>query len=514
MCSRSIPRQRWLARRLGLAVAVGLFLALTPLAGAATSVEERVAAVVGPDAEHRIAAAAEAGDLGAEAVSYLVEGLDHEDPFIRRAAHEALERIVMRAGRPGADEERQAVAQALAEALEDAPSTQRQREILHFLSLCGGQREAAAIAPLLLDPALVDAACYALIRNPSRAAARALASAAEEADEPRIRRVIVHALAQIAADHTEETLRGLAADNDPATAMAAIGALARLGAPPPRERTQASGSRREVINAVLRVAAVEAERGNVERAQYFYTMVHHMAPAPHQLAASLVGLGQIASEQVLSLGLAHLITPGVSAIVIQALSETGFEETDERLASAYEVVTPASQGAILRILAARDASELEELLARARDSESAEVRLTAAQLLGEPPSVETALEALREGSSFARASAMDACLALAVEADAEEARSLYEAVAAAPGPVSRRLEALEALAELGDPASLEAVEALLEAEGVAEAAAKALATLWLQHPDAEQARQALEALAAEPPSGDAGAAAEEALESL
>ncbi len=170
--------------------------ALLIIAGvAAHAIEDDIEAIVGPDAEARFEAAADAGPLGAEAVEPLVPHLDDEDGEIRRAAREALQRIVMHAGRPDADDERAAVAQALAACLTDDYTVDQRREALELLSMCGGEDEVEAIEPLLRDPELIQAACRALVRNPSHESVRALVRALDGADEE-MAKEIAHALAQ------------------------------------------------------------------------------------------------------------------------------------------------------------------------------------------------------------------------------------------------------------------------------------------------------------------------------
>ncbi len=175
-----------------------MMLAATLLMGtslAASAIDDAVEAIVAPDAEARFDAAADAGELGADAVEPLAPYLDHEDGEIRRAAQQALERVVMHAGRPGADDERAEVAQALTECLTEDYTVHVRREVLHLLSMCGGEDEVAAIEPLLHDPELMQAACRALVRNPSHESVRALVRALDDADEETARE-IAHALAQ------------------------------------------------------------------------------------------------------------------------------------------------------------------------------------------------------------------------------------------------------------------------------------------------------------------------------
>ncbi|MFO7776027.1 MAG: hypothetical protein R6W89_09540 [Candidatus Hydrogenedentota bacterium] len=155
------------------------------------------------DGEERFEAVQNAAELGAEAVEPLAVHLDAENVVIRRAARQALESIVHHAGRPQADEEQRAVARALAECLDDEHTVAVRREVLHLLAWCADHREVEAIAPWLEDPELVDAACYALVANPSRASVRALVNALDRVEDEASRTSIIHALAQKANAATE-----------------------------------------------------------------------------------------------------------------------------------------------------------------------------------------------------------------------------------------------------------------------------------------------------------------------
>ncbi len=175
---------------LGLAAAVALMAAAPALAA-------DVETIIGEDVdgEARFEAVHNAGELGTEAVAPLAAELNAENTLIRRAAREALEVIVHHAGRPGAEDERRAVADALAEVLAEDHDTAVQREVLYVIGYCADQRHVDAIAAFLNDPELADAACFALVLNPSRASVRALVNAFAEADEDTAP-IIVHALAQ------------------------------------------------------------------------------------------------------------------------------------------------------------------------------------------------------------------------------------------------------------------------------------------------------------------------------
>ncbi|MFP4171987.1 MAG: hypothetical protein ACLFV4_03650 [Candidatus Hydrogenedentota bacterium] len=99
------------------------------------------------------------------------------------------------------------MAGALAECLDDEYTVAVRREVLHFLAWCAEYHEVDAIAPWLGDPELGDAACYALVANPSRASVRALVNALAHVEDEASRTSIIHALAQ-KANAATEPLRG------------------------------------------------------------------------------------------------------------------------------------------------------------------------------------------------------------------------------------------------------------------------------------------------------------------
>jgi HEAT repeat protein len=158
---------------------------LAAIAGAATgavtaaekgSVDELIARIKDKDDAVRGAAWQSAGPLGAPAVKPLAAVMTDAELEVARAAKRALWKIVRHAGRPGADQERRAVAKELLALLEGQPTVVR-REALWMLSEIGSDDAVKLIASLLSDRDVREDARAALERIPGKQSLAALRSA-------------------------------------------------------------------------------------------------------------------------------------------------------------------------------------------------------------------------------------------------------------------------------------------------------------------------------------------------
>lgn len=148
------------------------------------NVQELITRIRDKDDKVRTAAWLDAGPLGAAAVPPLVELMTDADTEVVRAATRGLWRIVRHAGRPGADDERRAVAAALGRTLKGSPSTAVGREVLWMVSEIGGDESVEAVAPFLRDESLREDARMVLERIPGDASVAALKTALAAAADP------------------------------------------------------------------------------------------------------------------------------------------------------------------------------------------------------------------------------------------------------------------------------------------------------------------------------------------
>jgi hypothetical protein len=125
-------------------------------------------------AEARTKAWIGAGPAFATAVNALAEVMTDKDMEVARAAKRALWQIVHYTGRPGADKERQAVADKLAGLLGDGQPVAVRREVLWMLSEIGRKKAVEPIAALLTNKELREDARMVLERIPDKSSVAAL----------------------------------------------------------------------------------------------------------------------------------------------------------------------------------------------------------------------------------------------------------------------------------------------------------------------------------------------------
>ena len=123
-----------------------------------------------------------AGPYGAAVVKPLAALMGDGNFELARKGKRALYLVVRRAGRIGADEERQAVERELIVVLGSGPSRVRQ-EVVWMLSEIGSAGAVEAMAALLADQELREAARCALTRLPAPGAVTALKAAFATAPE-------------------------------------------------------------------------------------------------------------------------------------------------------------------------------------------------------------------------------------------------------------------------------------------------------------------------------------------
>jgi len=146
-------------------------------------VAELIGKIKDSSAEVRAKAWLGAGEAGAAAVNALAEVMTDKDLEVARAAKRALWRIVHYTGRPGADEERQAVADKLAGLLGDGQPVAVRREVLWMLSEIGQKKAVEPIASLLANKELREDARMVLERIPDKSSLAALRAGFKSAPE-------------------------------------------------------------------------------------------------------------------------------------------------------------------------------------------------------------------------------------------------------------------------------------------------------------------------------------------
>ncbi len=147
-----------------------------------TDIQGLIERIKSPDDAISGAAWQSAGPYGAAVVRPLAALMGDGNFELARKGKRALYLVVRHVGRPGADEERQAVERELIVVVGSGPSRVR-REVVWMLSEIGSKRAVKAMAALLTDPELREDARCALTRLPAPAAVTALKAAFANAPE-------------------------------------------------------------------------------------------------------------------------------------------------------------------------------------------------------------------------------------------------------------------------------------------------------------------------------------------
>ena len=147
------------------------------------AVDELIAKIKDSSPEVRTQAWLGAGGVGAAAARPLSEVMTDQDLEVARAAKRALWKIVHHAGRPGAQDEKRAVASELVGLLDENPPVPVTREILWMLSEVGQREAVQPMAHLLTNGDLREDARMALERISGRRSLAALRTAFEAAPD-------------------------------------------------------------------------------------------------------------------------------------------------------------------------------------------------------------------------------------------------------------------------------------------------------------------------------------------
>lgn len=153
------------------------FAAGAASAASGKGVAELIGKIKGSNAEVRTKAWQVAGELGAAAVGPLAEVMTADDLEVARAAKRALWQIVRYTGRPGADKDKQGVAQELAGLLGGKTPIPVRREVLWMLSEVGEKQAIEPIAELLGHKELREDTRMVLERIPGKASLAAIRAA-------------------------------------------------------------------------------------------------------------------------------------------------------------------------------------------------------------------------------------------------------------------------------------------------------------------------------------------------
>ncbi|HUW18804.1 MAG TPA: HEAT repeat domain-containing protein [Sedimentisphaerales bacterium] len=145
------------------------------------AVDELLTRIVQGSDEVRTEAWLSAGEIAAPAVKPLAALMTDKELEVGRAAKRGLWKIVRRAGRPGAGQEKKAVTAELTLLLGQEQPIAVRREVLWMLSEIGGDESVAPIAALMSNTELREHARMTLERIPGAKSLAALKTAMKNA---------------------------------------------------------------------------------------------------------------------------------------------------------------------------------------------------------------------------------------------------------------------------------------------------------------------------------------------
>ncbi|HVR75522.1 MAG TPA: hypothetical protein VMT52_14395 [Planctomycetota bacterium] len=448
-------------------------------------VDALLSKVASADKDVRFEARAAAAALGAPAVRPLVRVLSEGPPGVaderlRReaeiTARAALELAVHHAGRPGADSERDLVAAELARALDDGPPTAVKRELLHLVAFLAGDASVSAVAKHLgdADRHVRETARLALERIPGTAAAAALVAGIQSRPEEE-RADLVFSVGKKGDPSLEPFLSGVAGKGGGNAALAALEALARIGAAGSESAFEASlaktgaPGRAAVFREYLRLADNLAAAGKGDAAAKIYRKALVEAPLDHQRERALFQLASkapgdaAAGMEVVITGLADP-AERVRALALARIDELQGPEVLSRLTNAYPEAGPELRASLLRAIASKSPEAARPLLEGARDSSHEELKVTALDIEGklEDPALEPLyLKLAGDGSPGIRPVAMKGYLLLA-RRQVRHAFEMYGRALETATEDEDRAAALRGLISLGEPEALETLAGLFK----------------------------------------------------
>lgn len=326
-----------------------------------------------------------------EIVDRLLLDMASADLPRREAAERELETLCLRAGQPGADDERTALVRVLCARLERSQPVGARAWIVRQLGLIGDAEAVPTLAQLLNDgdEQVRQVARQALAVNPAPAAGGALRDALAAAESTTLQVALLNALASRGDAENEGLFNELAQSSDPDVKLAAIAALGTLEAKPVRlfwyERVRNPAIQAAVADAWLRWAEARHAAGQTEAAREVFEHVWKMDVPTPQRCGALRGLsatrGPLAVPTLLNVvadGAADGALRGAAAELLGSVAGGGVPRA---IAAEVELVEPEAQVYLLRALASRGDAAVVPTVVKLLDAEDEAVRIEALRTL-------------------------------------------------------------------------------------------------------------------------------------
>ena len=258
--------------------------------------EKLVSELQDKNADTRYAAWVRAAGADPEVTPELGKLLTAPEPGVRKAADEALKKLVHSVGKePGGKRRAEVVKQLLALTGASRPKWVRTVALRH-LSAIGGDETVAATEKMLRDPEMQEEAVFCIERIPGAAADNALIAAAGDVKDdfkPRVLAALGHRRTAAAAPLCAAAITS----SNIGIALAGMKALGRIGREPgqgpklPEYESLGDFQKVEFNDSVLRYADGMVESGRVEVAIDLYKAAL-ARPDEHVQCAAIIGLGK------------------------------------------------------------------------------------------------------------------------------------------------------------------------------------------------------------------------------
>ncbi len=449
----------------------------------ADEIEQFIKKISSDDKEVRYEARLGAGQLGAPAVAPLVTLMVDGPLEVSTSALRALEVIVHSAGRPGRNDEANAVSRALAALLTAGASQKVKLELLNLIAFIGDDAVVGTVAGMLgdRDPHVSEAARTALERIPGPREVEALIGAARLASPDR-RGDFLFSLGKKGDSSVAPFLISNTSGEPDNVRTAAFQALAHLGALEAVEhfqnelRNEDARNRAPVFNEYLRLADNLAVTGRGETSARIYRQCLAGAPLDHQREHALFQLSRGTGPEAVEALIAALADPAgrVSGLAMLRLSEMKGPEVAAALRRAYAGAGPSARAFLLRAIAANDPDGSTALLEEATRDADPGVRVTALDLRGElaQPELEGVfVELAQHGTASVRTTAAKGYLELAQkrlaasrdeggDAGRKVSAMFTQALAIAP-ETSQKAAAIDGIKAIGDTGAVDKLEPYL-----------------------------------------------------
>jgi len=304
-----------------------------------------------------------------------------------RAALIAVERLIRQS--QGDPEQRKYIENALARLLESDVSTECREFVCRRLSFIGTADSVPAVAKLLTDEKTVDMACYAIGRNPSAEAGKALRDALEKAG-PAVQIRIINLLGDREDAESVETLGSLALAADTQIAQAAVAALGKIGG---TKAAQFLVKARAGEDEELRLAATDAylqcaedlaDAGSSAAALNIYKELTAKNEAPFTRSAAIQGLANVAGPDAVALVVAALkdanrMVRTTAAGCVRTMQGPGVTEL---FAAQLAISSPADQVLLIAAMADRGDPAALDAITKTAKSSDANVRKASLAAIG------------------------------------------------------------------------------------------------------------------------------------